>query len=111
MTVSNNESHAEESTLPLEDGEVHVCKNGPRDSPVLLFIHRTAASAGSWKPMVPLLTGSHRVIRIDLLGCGPASGIRHGRRAPPGLHREPRPRCLFANQWGEAHVVVLMIWR
>jgi pimeloyl-ACP methyl ester carboxylesterase len=70
MTVSNDESHAEESTLPLDDGEIHVCQDGPGDAPALLLIHGTAASARSWEPMVPLLTGSHRVIRIDLLGCG-----------------------------------------
>ena len=70
MTASNAKSHAEESTLPLDDGEIHVCQDGPRDAPALLLIHGTAASARSWEPMLPLLTGSHRVIRIDLLGCG-----------------------------------------
>jgi pimeloyl-ACP methyl ester carboxylesterase len=44
--------------------------NGPRDAPALLLIHGTAASLRTWDPLVPLLTGSHRVIRIDLLGCG-----------------------------------------
>jgi pimeloyl-ACP methyl ester carboxylesterase len=70
MTVPHDESHAAESTLPLDDGDLHVYQDGPRDSPALLLIHGTAASAGSWEPMVPLLTGSHRVIRLDLLGCG-----------------------------------------
>lgn len=60
----------EESTLPLDDGEIHVRQDGPRDAPVLLLIHGTAASLRTWDPMVPLLTGSHHVIRIDLLGCG-----------------------------------------
>lgn len=62
MTVSNDRT--------LEGGELHVCQDGPRDAPALLLIHGTAASARSWDPMVPLLTGAHRVIRIDLLGCG-----------------------------------------
>lgn len=72
MTTSENTSHlaAEETTLSLPDGEIHVCQDGPREAPVLLLIHGTGASARSWEPMVPLLTGSHRVIRIDLLGCG-----------------------------------------
>lgn len=75
MTVSSDKSrsHAtatEESTLPLEGSEIHVCQDGPRDAPALLLIHGTAASLHSWDPMVPLLTGSHYVIRIDLLGCG-----------------------------------------
>ena len=73
MTVPNDTSHAgatEESILPLDGGGIHVCQDGPRDAPVLLLIHGTAASARSWEPMVPLLTRSHRVIRIDLPGRG-----------------------------------------
>ncbi|OZM76470.1 alpha/beta fold hydrolase [Pseudonocardia sp. MH-G8] len=60
----------DDSTLRLDDGEIHVLQDGPRDAPALLLIHGTAVSARSWEPMVPLLTGSHRVIRIDLPGCG-----------------------------------------
>jgi pimeloyl-ACP methyl ester carboxylesterase len=75
MTVSNDKSRSqpmatEESVLDLEDGEIHVCQDGPRDAPALLLVHGTAASLRTWDPLVPLLTGSHRVIRIDLLGCG-----------------------------------------
>ncbi|WUH89324.1 alpha/beta hydrolase [Streptomyces sp. NBC_00433] len=80
MTVSDGRSPgaaavAEESVLPLEGGDVYVRQDGPRDAPVLLLIHGSAASTRSWDAMVPLLTGSHRVIRIDLLG--------HGRSAKP----------------------------
>jgi pimeloyl-ACP methyl ester carboxylesterase len=63
MTVST-------TRVRLDDGEIHVCQDGPQDAPALLLIHGTAASARSWEPLLPLLTGSHRVIRIDLLGCG-----------------------------------------
>lgn len=81
MTDSKDESHTEapfgptlratrESVLSLRDGEIHVYQDGPPDAPALLLIHGTAVSARSWEPMVPLLTESHRVIRIDLLGCG-----------------------------------------
>ncbi|SMD25473.1 alpha/beta fold hydrolase [Kibdelosporangium aridum] len=65
MTVSNDES-----PLSLDGSEIHVCQDGPRDAPALLLIHGTAASLRWWDPMVPLLAGSHHVIRIDLLGCG-----------------------------------------
>ncbi|MFF6998276.1 alpha/beta fold hydrolase [Streptomyces sp. NPDC008313] len=79
MTTSENTSGptAEETTLTLADGEIHVCQDGPADAPALVLIHGTAASARSWEPMLPLLTGSHRVIRVDLLGCG-ASGRPDG---------------------------------
>ncbi|GAA3425818.1 alpha/beta fold hydrolase [Streptosporangium sandarakinum] len=46
-------------------------QDGPRDAPALLLIHGSASSTRSWDPMVPLLTGSYRVIRIDLLGHSP----------------------------------------
>ncbi|TLP58592.1 alpha/beta fold hydrolase [Microbispora triticiradicis] len=80
MTVSDGDRHAqtettESSTLSLDDGDIHVCQDGPRDAPALLLIHGSASSARSWDSLVPLLTGSHRVIRIDLLG--------HGRSAKP----------------------------
>ncbi|MEU6590500.1 alpha/beta fold hydrolase [Streptomyces sp. NPDC046881] len=63
------------STMSLDDGDIHVCQDGPRDAPALLLVHGSASSTRSWDPLVPLLTGSHHVIRIDLLG--------HGRSAKP----------------------------
>ncbi|WP_285563983.1 alpha/beta hydrolase [Streptomyces sp. RTGN2] len=82
MTASDNAPHANGSTgatgssiLSLDDGGLHVCQDGPPDAPALLLIHGSASSARSWDALVPMLTGSHRVIRIDLLG--------HGRSAKP----------------------------
>ncbi|WP_214323842.1 alpha/beta hydrolase [Nonomuraea sediminis] len=71
MTVSDGGT----PTLPLDDGDLYVCQDGPRDAPALLLIHGSASSTRSWDSLVPLLTGFHRVIRIDLLG--------HGRSAKP----------------------------
>lgn len=68
--VNGDAGAAEDMMLPLDGGEIHVYRDGPRDAPALMLIHGTAASARSWEPMLPLLTGSRRVIRIDLLGCG-----------------------------------------
>ncbi|WP_433226826.1 alpha/beta fold hydrolase [Microtetraspora malaysiensis] len=73
--VKSDAEANEDSTLPLDDGDIHVCQDGPRDAPALLLIHGSASSTRSWDPLVPLLTGSHHVIRIDLLG--------HGRSAKP----------------------------
>ncbi|QKW25827.1 alpha/beta fold hydrolase [Streptomyces seoulensis] len=82
MTDSHSAPHGndgaaatEHSILSLDDGDLHVCLDGPRDAPALLLIHGTASSTRSWDALVPLLTSSHRVIRIDLLG--------HGRSAKP----------------------------
>ncbi|MFG1962144.1 alpha/beta fold hydrolase [Nonomuraea sp. NPDC049028] len=74
MTISDGvKGHAE--TLSLDDDDIYVCQDGPDDAPVLLLIHGSASSTRSWDTLVPLLTTSHRVIRIDLLG--------HGRSAKP----------------------------
>lgn len=62
MTISNDKA--------VDAGKIAMYQDGPRDAPALLLIHGTAASARSWDPMVPLLTASHHIIRIDLLGCG-----------------------------------------
>ncbi|MFI6948084.1 alpha/beta fold hydrolase [Streptomyces sp. NPDC050422] len=80
MTTPDGQPHAngdvqatEESLLHLDAGDIHVCQDGPRDAPALLLLHGSAASARSWAAMVPLLTPSHRVIRIDLPGHGLSS--------------------------------------
>lgn len=73
--VNGGAEATERSILSLDDGDIYVCQDGPRDAPALLLIHGSASSARSWDPLVALLTGSHRVIRIDLLG--------HGRSAKP----------------------------
>lgn len=82
MTPSNRTPRAngeggttEDTVLRLEHGDLHVSQDGPRDAPALLLIHGSATSSRSWNALVPLLTASHHVIRIDLPG--------HGRSAEP----------------------------
>lgn len=72
MTIDDERSRilATDEFLPADGAEFHVCQDGPSDAPALLLIHGTAASARSWEPMLPLLSATHRVIRVDLLGCG-----------------------------------------
>ncbi|GAA2641494.1 alpha/beta hydrolase [Streptomyces vastus] len=94
----------ESSTLLLDDGEIYVCQDGPRDAPALLLIHGSASSTRSWDPLVPLLTGSHRVIRIDLLG--------HGRSAKPAdrsyaIPDQARRAGAVLDRLGVEHAVVV----
>lgn len=104
MTDANDAEATVETTLPLGDGEIHVCQDGPPDAPALLLIHGTAASARSWYPMVPLLTGSHRVIRVDLLGCG-----RSGKPDGASYAVEVQARLVGAalDRLGVEHAVVV----
>ena len=89
MTVPHDEPHvksgqaAEEATLPLEGGSIYVCQDGPRDAPALLLIHGSGSSTRTWDPLVPLLTTSHSVIRIDLLGHGRSDKPAYGDYAIP----------------------------
>ncbi|MFJ8026159.1 alpha/beta fold hydrolase [Streptomyces sp. NPDC096311] len=111
MTVSDDGPHmtggaeaTEGPTLSLDDGDIHVCQDGPRDAPALLLIHGTASSTRSWNPLVALLTGSHRVIRIDLLG--------HGRSAKPAdrsyaLPDQARRAGAALDRLGVEHAVVV----
>ncbi|WP_410667548.1 alpha/beta fold hydrolase [Amycolatopsis sp. cmx-4-68] len=83
--------------MTISGGEppLPVTQDGPRDAPALLLIHGSASSTRSWDALVPLLTGAHRVLRIDLLGHGrsakpdgPGYGIAdQGRRAAAALDR------------------------
>ncbi|MGW2635108.1 alpha/beta fold hydrolase [Streptomyces chattanoogensis] len=111
MTVSDGGPHVnggaeatESSTLSLDDGDIYVCQDGPRDAPALLLIHGSASSTRSWNPMVPLLTRSHRVIRIDLLG--------HGRSAKPAdrsyaIPDQTRRAGAVLDRLGVKHAVVV----
>ncbi|MGW2651766.1 alpha/beta fold hydrolase [Streptomyces sp. NPDC001393] len=111
MTVSdggpyvNGGTEANESwTLSLDDGDIHVCQDGPRDAPALLHIHGSASSTRSWNPIVALLTGSHHVIRIDLLG--------HGRSAKPAdrsyaIPDQARRAGVALDRLGVEHAVVV----
>ncbi|MEV0148264.1 MULTISPECIES: alpha/beta hydrolase [unclassified Nonomuraea] len=92
------------SALPLDDDDIHVCQDGPRDAPALLLIHGSASSARSWDSIVPMLTGSHRVVRVDLLG--------HGRSPKPAGRRyalpdQARRVAVALDRLGVEHAVVV----
>src|SRR5690348_115511 len=102
--VNGGTESTESSTVSLDGGDIHVCQDGPRDAPALLLIHGSASSSRSWNPMVPLLAGSHRVIRIDLLG--------HGRSAKPAdssyaVPDQARRAGAVLDRLGVEHAVVV----
>lgn len=79
MTIPDDRPHINDGAeviLSMDDGEIYVRRDGSRDAAALLLIHGSASSTRSWDELVPMLTRSHRVIRIDLLG--------HGRSAKTG---------------------------
>ncbi|WP_116102231.1 alpha/beta fold hydrolase [Amycolatopsis thermalba] len=80
-----------------------VRQDGPPGRPALLLVHGSGASSRSWAPLVPLLTASHRVIRVDLPG--------HGRSAPspdPGYEIPEQGRRVgeALDRLGVEHAVV-----
>ena len=60
---------------------------GQPDPPGVLLIHGTAASTAWWDPVVPLLAGACRVIRVDLLGHGRSSSPAGGYDIPAQARR------------------------
>ncbi|MFJ3205723.1 alpha/beta fold hydrolase [Streptomyces sp. NPDC086989] len=92
------------SIVSLDDGDIHVRQDGPRGAPALLLVHGSASSTRSWDAMAPLLTGAHRVIRIDLLG--------HGRSARParsgyGVPDQARRAGMVLDRLGVEHAVAV----
>lgn len=49
---------------------IYVVHDGAREAPPLLLIHGSGASGATWNPIIPALSGSQHVIRVDLPGCG-----------------------------------------
>lgn len=98
-----DDAEAAEAILPLDDGSIYVCQDGPRDAPALLLIHGSASSTRSWDLLVPLLAKSHRVIRIDLPG--------HGRSAKPAgrgyeIPEQGRRAGVALDRLGVKHAIV-----
>lgn len=54
---------------------IHVVHDGPEGAPPLLLLHGSGASGASWGPVVPALARHHRVVRVDLPGCGRSAPV------------------------------------
>lgn len=68
------------SNVKLPHG-IHVVHDGSPQAPPVLLIHGSGASGSTWAPIVPALAEHHRVIRVDLPGCGQS--------APPKSYEVP----------------------
>ena len=92
------------SILHLDGGDLHVSQDGPRGAPALVLIHGLGGSTRWWDQVVPMLAGSCRVIRIDLLGHGQsAKPAGDGYAIPQQGHRIGQA----LDQLGVKHAVVV----
>ena len=64
--------------LSLPGGVVQVTEQGPRGAGPIVLIHCFTCAIDWWDKMVPLLSPTHRVIAIDLLGHGGSEKPRSG---------------------------------
>jgi pimeloyl-ACP methyl ester carboxylesterase len=78
---TSGDPDAEDRFVRLDDGDIHVVEDGRPGAPALLLIENAAAPLALWDPVVPSLAGTHRVIRVDLLG--------HGRSSPAAGYDVP----------------------
>jgi len=66
------------STSPRRDAVVagiHVVVDGPPDAPPVLLLHGSGATAAGWSPVMPGLAAAHRVVAVDLPGCGRSAPV------------------------------------
>jgi 3-oxoadipate enol-lactonase len=64
------------ATIDVNGTALHVTDEGPAGDAhcgPFLMVHGLARSGWFWKDWVPLLSREHRVIRVDLRGCGRSS--------------------------------------
>lgn len=60
--------------LPAYRGAVHLREDGPDGAPVLVLIHGFSGSMRWFDLIVPMLTDSFRIVRVDLAGHGSTGG-------------------------------------
>ncbi|WP_112263242.1 alpha/beta fold hydrolase [Lentzea terrae] len=60
----------ESSTIRLRDADLRVYQTGPADGPPVVLLHGFLTSAVTWRDVHPGLARRHRVVLVDLPGCG-----------------------------------------
>jgi pimeloyl-ACP methyl ester carboxylesterase len=82
---------------------VHHVDLGPRDAPVLLFVHGTPTWSFVWRHFLADLARDYRVVAVDHLGFGlsdrpPPSDPRHSRPGASGFGYRPRDHAEILGQ-------------
>ncbi|ADB75490.1 alpha/beta fold hydrolase [Geodermatophilus obscurus] len=67
------------ATTDLDGPVRHLDLGGPAGAPAVLCVHGLGGSALNWGLLAPFLSGSHRVLAVDLFGHG-GSGVPTGSR-------------------------------
>jgi pimeloyl-ACP methyl ester carboxylesterase len=79
-----------------------VVEDGTRGAPAVLLLQNAAAPIALWDPLVPLLAGGYRVIRVDLIGHG-----RSGPVAGYGVPAQARRAGVVLDKLGAGRVMVI----
>jgi len=63
-------AHASLPHVPVLDSTMAYRQRGPKDAPVVLFLHGNPTSSYIWRNIMPALGGAHSAIAPDLIGYG-----------------------------------------
>jgi len=66
-------------TIALPGADVHVHETGRADGPPVVLLHGFLTSSYTWRHVYPALVHQHRVVLVDLPGCGSSPDPRSSR--------------------------------
>jgi pimeloyl-ACP methyl ester carboxylesterase len=80
MRAELNAKYSSSSTRYLTVGgtELRIRDTGPKEAPALILLHGFGSSLETWEPWAQSLSVTHRVVRLDLPGCGLSQPDRTG---------------------------------
>ena len=93
------------ATTDLDGPVRHLDLGGPPGAPGVLCVHGLGGSALNWGLLAPFLSGSHRVLAVDLFGHG-GSGVPTGSR-PDAVTADRRLLDRFVREVVREPVVLL----
>jgi pimeloyl-ACP methyl ester carboxylesterase len=98
---------AHQSWVVVDGAPVNVIDVGPKDAPVLLFVHGHSACWQHWLEQLPAFMGTHRCVALDLPGFGrspidPPVSVQRFARAMDGVCEELgiAAACVVGNSMG-----------